>query len=332
MTDRLLQPSDPAIAGWLAEHGFAAARWEPLAGDLSPRRYFRLQAHHGETALVALYPRSQRHDCSRFLASTELLRRAGIAVPSVLSAECSRGLMLLEDLGPSTLYDLGRRGGAALLEDYFRHAAQISERIAALDPGPVARLNPPLGTELLSSELRTTREALLEPFNLLGEPELFDQSTARLCQRLGESQPVPCHRDFMVRNLMPVGPAPGLAVLDHQGLRLGPPLYDLASLLNDSLFLPGNEESRLLSERIGEAERRVAFHRAAAQRTLKAAGTYAAFARKGHPRHFALVPETLERALNHLASCPETTELAARLRPLWSSFNGRDRRPAPGPN
>nr|HPK65586.1 phosphotransferase [Thermoanaerobaculia bacterium] len=49
-----------------------------------------------------------------------------------------------------------------------------------------------------------------------------------------------CHRDYMVRNLLPVGDGEvaAVGVIDHQDLRLGPPWYDLASLCNDSLFPP----------------------------------------------------------------------------------------------
>ena len=36
-------------------------------------------------------------------------------------------------------------------------------------------------------------------------------------------------------------------MLDHQDLRLGPPFYDLASLLNDTLFPPPDAEEALLA-------------------------------------------------------------------------------------
>ena len=59
-------------------------------------------------------------------------------------------------------------------------------------------------------------------------------------------------------------------MLDHQDLRLGPPRYDLASLLNDSLFPPPELEARLVRAALGEeatAEDFLDYHRAAAQRT-----------------------------------------------------------------
>jgi hypothetical protein len=142
-----------------------------------------------------------------------------------------------------------------------------------------------------------------------------------LCAGLGDEPPVPCHRDFMVRNLMP-RPEGGLVVLDHQDLRLGPPLYDLASLLNDTLFPPPAGEAALLAAALPSGADRGPFlqsyHRAAAQRTLKAVGTYAKFARLGADRHLPLIAPTLARFVNHFSQIPEGTTLSPRLREAWS--------------
>src|SRR4029077_1128026 len=92
----------------------------------------------------------------------------------------------------------------------------------------------------LARELAQTWELFLEPHGLVADGALAASLRAALealCAGLGDEPPVPCHRDFMVRNLMP-RPEGGLVVLDHQDLRLGPPLYDLASLLNDTPFPP----------------------------------------------------------------------------------------------
>jgi aminoglycoside/choline kinase family phosphotransferase len=130
----------------------------------------------------------------------------------------------------------------------------------------------------------------------------------------------------MARNLVPrprprpaaSGDEAALVVLDHQDLRLGPPGYDLASLLNDSLFPPAELEEGWLARVLppGEAPR-LAYHRAAAQRTLKAVGTFAAFARRGSDRHLPLIPPTLERALYHLGRLPEGRKLAPELERRW---------------
>ena len=106
-------------------------------------------------------------------------------------------------------------------------------------------------------------------------------------------------------------------MLDHQDLRLGPRAYDLASLLNDSLFPPDELEAELVSAALPDAEGALAYRRAVVQRTLKAIGNYCDFARRGFDRHLRLVAPTLARASRHLATVPELAPVADALLPRW---------------
>jgi N-acetylmuramate 1-kinase len=323
------------LAAWLAAGGWRLQSLEALPGDLSPRRYSRLALADGSSAILASYPEpgpepepgqgvpGARNGCERFLATSGLLEGAGVRVPRILAADCQRGWMLLEDLGPCTLADLGDRSWNELA-GYFAAALAHGQRIAGLPAAAVADLNPPLGRELLARELAQTWEVFLAPNSLTGDPPLaaaLRQALDEVCDRLGAEPPVPCHRDFMARNLMPLPERPGIGVLDHQDLRLGPPLYDLASLLNDTLFPPPALEEELLAAALGSATvppaGRERYHRAAAQRTLKAVGTYASFARRGAERHLPLIPPTLGRCLGHLARIPEGAPVAAALAAAW---------------
>jgi hypothetical protein len=117
----------------------------------------------------------------------------------------------------------------------------------------------------------------------------------------------------MARNLVPLADRT-VGVLDFQDLRLGPPAYDLASLLNDTLFADAALEARLVAERLGAPGGDEAYARAVAQRGLKAVGTYLRFAADGKRRHLALVEPTLARALSALARLPEAAAAIAPLR------------------
>jgi hypothetical protein len=293
---------------------------QPLTGDVSPRRYFRVVLADGATAILANYPEEVRPACERFLRTTTILDGAGVRVPRVLAGDCEEGWMLVEDLGHRTLGEWGRGRPWSELDGYFGHALEIAERIARLPVDGLADLNPLLGEELLARELAQTWDLYLEPQGLVSDPGLaadLRAGLAILCSALGGETPVPCHRDFMVRNLMPL-PDGTLAVLDHQDLRLGPPLYDVASLLNDTLFPPAEAEAALLARAAGGPGDRARYHRAAAQRTLKAVGTYAKFARLGADRHLPLIGPTLAHFVKHFARVPEGSGLAARLREAWS--------------
>jgi aminoglycoside/choline kinase family phosphotransferase len=310
---------------WLAGIGLRLRENEPLSGDVSPRRYARLEFDNGTTAILATYPPEIRGTCPRFLATTAILEGAGVRVPRVLAAECDGpGWMLLEDLGPRTLGDWKGRPWSEIT-GYFEDALEIAHRISLLPADGLADLNPVLGRELLAKELAQTWDLFLEPRKLTGGPALaaaLRETLDAICAALGAEEPVPCHRDFMARNLMPLpgtfqGTFP-VAVLDHQDLRLGPPLYDVASLLNDTLFPPPEVEEPLLARALAAPTDRVRYHRAAAQRTLKAVGTYASFARRGADRHLPLIPGTLSRCLDHLARVPESAGLVEDLARAWA--------------
>ncbi len=308
------------LGGWLTHAGCAATGAVALAGDVSLRLYFRIARGEG-SAILALYPEAIRETQERFLLSGALLAAAGVRVPRVLAHSAELGATLLEDLGPRTLYD-AREDWATLLP-CFDAALDSAARIAALDRDAVAALNPALDAGLLSRELEKTRAMFLEPRALLeaGERDAWESFVAELCAAIGAETMQPCHRDYMARNLVPLA-ARDVVVLDHQDLRLGPPSYDVASLLNDSLFPPPAAEEALL-ERAGLAhgEGRLSYRRAAVQRGLKAVGTFAAFAARGAPRHLPLVAPTGARALRHLAALPERRLLpAAFLARLGEAF------------
>lgn len=317
------------LAPWLVARGFAPGRIEPLPGDVSPRRYSRVYWVDGRaagSAIAAFYPPEIRPAAERYLRATALLEGAQVPVPLVLAADLAQGWMLIEDLGAETLAerrDLDDLGVAP----YFRHAAELGRRIASLPPaalldeGSGEPWNPPLDAPLLRKELQQTWDVYLAPRDLLGTSQerraietLFDE----ISTRLGAEPAVPCHRDFMARNLIPRANAPAgeVAVIDHQDLRFGPPRYDLASLLNDTRFPSAALEAELLGA-LADSAAVESYHRAAAQRTLKAVGTYAKFAERGAPRHLPLIPGTIDRAMAHLERIPEGTEIAPGLTRRW---------------
>ncbi|MEP7009734.1 MAG: phosphotransferase [Acidobacteriota bacterium] len=317
------------LAPWLAARGFASERIEPLPGDVSPRRYGRVRLASGGSAIVAFYPEEIRPAAERFLRATALLQSIEVPVPGVLAADLSEGLMLIEDLGEKTLaerHDLDDEK----IAPYFRHAAELGRRIAKLPPAALLDeatgepWNPPLDGPLLRRELQQTWDVFLIPRALLGSPEqhraigtLFDE----ICACMGAEPPVACHRDFMARNLIPRSAISGavgeVAVIDHQDLRFGPPRYDLASLLNDTRFPSPALEAELLESTLGDPGKIESYHRAAAQRTLKAVGTFAKFADRGAPRHLPLIAPTLARALRHLERIPEGDAIVSKLKELW---------------
>jgi aminoglycoside/choline kinase family phosphotransferase len=332
----------------LEERGHEVLAVTHLPGDISRRHYVRVHLAHperdwaatgagGGATILALYPKKKiRPVCHRYVATGELLTSVGVRVARVYESDCESGWMLLEDLGSRNLFEYAEHPWG-LLEPWFGAAVDTLQRIAQLDGERVAHLSPALDRELLETELEKTYDEFLEPVGSSVDAELRAALSA-VCARLGDEPPVVCHRDFGARNLLPLrekpnhvdpshaeidydGPERVIGVLDHQDLRLGPSAYDLASLLNDSLLPPPEVEERLLARAgydTGEARQR--YHRSAVQRTLKAIGSYAAFAHKGHRRHVPLIAPTLERTLRHVRQVPEIAPLAERLADQWGDI------------
>ena len=314
----------------LSAAGVAPASFQALTGDVSARRYARLRVASGECFVVCSYPAEMTDVAARFLAATELLAIVGVPAPRVERYSLDQPVwILLEDLGARTLFERWQGGaGTVDLDLYLAQAVELIRRIQLLPPDRVQALgSPPLDRALLMAELELTWARFLEPRGLVADRNLAEDLRAvcaAVCERLGSAASVPCHRDFMARNLMLRAPATGagagaLVVIDHQDLRPGPPCYDLASLLNDSLTLSARERQRHLGVLEDDADQLALYQAATAQRTLKIAGAFAHFAAAGSDRYLRLIPPALRRFFDALDALPEGRELAPRLRRAWTS-------------
>jgi aminoglycoside/choline kinase family phosphotransferase len=289
---------------------------EALAGDVSPRRYYRVRGS-GNRAVVAYYPPDLREVALRFRHTSDLLTAAGVRVPAVLRFDPEAGLMLLEDVGERTLFDWRERSWNTL-RPRLEAAWSAARRVRAIAPAALQGLLPPLDAAALERELAMTWDVFLVPNQLVGDDPLgrrLRSCLEALCTALEADGLVPCHRDLMARNLVPLGAASEVALLDHQDLRLGPQAYDAASLFNDSLYPPEEMVETLIGV---ELHRSAAYHRAVVQRTWKIVGTFASFARRGQPRYLPLVRLSLRRGLDHLAALVEGESVAADLRQRWA--------------
>ncbi len=320
-----------AVAEDLAAEGFTPVAVEVLAGDVSARRYARIRLADGERFVVCSYPGDMVDAASRFLAATALLESVAVPVPRVErhSLEAAPAWVLLEDLGPRTVCEAWTAGEltAEGLDRCLAEAAGHLRRIERLPLAAVADLgSPPLDRSLLATELSLSWERYLLPRRLVPDRALADDLRnlgEALCARLGAATPVPCHRDFMVRNLMlrasgQAGAEPTVVVIDHQDLRPGPPCYDLASLLNDSLDLSPSWRMRRLGALADDAEELALYRAAVAQRMLKIVGTFAHFAALGNERHLPLIPGALARFVEAVDGLPEGRDVAAGLRRAWA--------------
>ncbi len=232
MTGGAAQAENGLLSWAVASLGDGAApgrpRLEPVAGDASGRRYFRLYGAGAPVIAVHAPPETEKN--REFVAARDLLARAGVRVPALLAADPERGFLLLEDLGSRLLLDELDSGS---VDGWYTVARGILLRLAEVN---VAGLDwPAYDRALLAEELERFPvwfvEGLLELPAGPARPLLAEVAELLLASAL-EQPRVLVHRDFHSRNLMPQ-PDGRLAVIDFQDAVVGPVTYDLVSLLRD---------------------------------------------------------------------------------------------------
>jgi aminoglycoside/choline kinase family phosphotransferase len=200
-----------------------------VAGDASPRRYFRLVLDERSYVLAEAPPATEKNEA--FLRVATLLAHAGIKVPAVLDADLQRGFLLLEDLGDRLL--LPALDGASA-DTHYRRAFAVLAKMAEIGAQQAGLGN--YDEPLLGEELGRFGEWFVQ--RLLGhdtgerDQAVLDALFARLIDSALEQPTVLVHRDFHSRNLMLMHDG-DLAVIDFQDAVIGPITYDLVSLLRD---------------------------------------------------------------------------------------------------
>ena len=222
-----------ALQSWVAQQvGLSAPELEFIAGDASPRQYYRVRCHTGQlgvsSCIVMVSPPSENNEA--FLHVGRCLASAGIETPTVLAQAAAQGWFLLEDFGNVQLLSLLNAESAAF---HYRQAldvlikqVQLPTKDAGIPDYTASRLNAELS---LFSEwflLRllnvTVSESSMAHFRALSE---------RLIASALEQPQVWVHRDFHSRNMMVL--EADLGIIDFQDAVVGPITYDPVSLLKD---------------------------------------------------------------------------------------------------
>lgn len=305
----------PFLREWLGE----TWRAEPLAGDASVRRYYRLSTPGGETYMLTYYPPELREGVPRFLAAWQVLEGRA-AVPEVLR-HCDSSIAQ-RDVGDETLFDVLHRDAAAAGELYTRAVDLLVEFQSAGADG--AALNPPFDRQKFSEELEMTREFYFGQLlsRTPAENSALPNEFGRLAEELTQHPYVLCHRDYHAQNIHLF--KDGMYIIDYQDMRMGPDTYDLASLLRDrgaAQRLGEDREERLIRHyaRLIGADLdplRRRYFATLLQRSIKAIGTFARQAVTRSRNHYlAYIPPTLESIHRCAAELPEWSELASAFPP-----------------
>jgi len=338
------------LAQWLA--GALASRWPgacaggivALKGDASNRRFWRvaLDAPPSSGGSSATPPASAiaidlgPDDLPAYVRALKLisappaeppflnvqrfLESIGAAVPEVYVAAPERRMLLVEDVGETSLFQAALDGVAKPATLYRSAVDELLlihvEGTRRLDHGCIAA-SIAYNERLFRWEMEdflATGSASVAPGTDLGAvaPELDD-----LAARLGRLPRVLSHRDYHGHNLFVQRDRFGvrIRVIDFQDALLAPAAQDLAVLLTtrdaDRVISP-DAERRLLDYYIAGLARRGApcpdaaafvnsYHLCVLQHALKVIGRFNALERQGKPGYAAFIPHAVAQARRILA-------------------------------
>jgi aminoglycoside/choline kinase family phosphotransferase len=299
-----------------------AFRIQPLSGDASTRRYYRLVGA-GRSVVLALYPEPFAAAELTFLGMHALLEGYGLPVPEVLDVDGPRGIVLQEDLGDRTLQEVFGEAGEADRQALYREAVDqiaLLQREAERGAQKAGCFHIAFDIEKLTWELHYFLKHFVEGHRrcelTVEDRATLSESFHVLCAEIASWPRVLCHRDYHSRNLMLHEGM--LHWIDFQDARMGPTTYDLASLLRDAYVdVPGELRDAMAEEFRQKAvpgEPREVFRRRfdlmSVQRNLKALGTFGYMATvRSNPVYLPYIPRTLAHARRNLSRYPEIERL-----------------------
>jgi hypothetical protein len=301
-------PAPDAIGAFARSHFGPQAVAQPLVGDASDRRFYRLRAPGLSPLILMVHREPFELETLAWFQMGRFLHGLGAAVPQIVASYPSEGILVVQDLGD------------AMLQSHLKECSPERRRFLYLQAVQIIAFLQDEGTRSLTADLPATRVALdrerllfeLRFFaehyiqGLLGAPLTSAQAAelddwfVQLATEVGSYRRVLCHRDFHARNLMVK--ADRLYMVDFQDARMGPWTYDLASLARDAyVALPEDLVSEMLEffrEAAGAPESaedfRSAFNRTCLQRHIKAIGTFASQVMlRGQRVYLPYIPRTL---------------------------------------
>ena len=347
-----------ALEAMIAAAGWDDARRLPMSGDASSRLYQRLRRQDGESAILMISPprpdgppvrRGKPYSAiarlaesvHAFVAIDRGLIAQGFSAPRIIAEDLEAGLLLIEDLGPGIVVDddgpIPERYAEATRCLAALHAKSLPTSLA-VERGRDYAI-PPYDLDAMLIELDLLLDWYLPH---VGGREASGSVRAEFGHAWREALQGPLAgpqtwtlRDYHSPNLIWLPEREGIdriGIIDFQDAVLGPPAYDVASLLQDArVTVPPILELKLLgayaaARRAADPEFDMASFAAhyaimAAQRATKILGIFARLDRRdGKPAYLKHIPRIaayLLRNLDHPALSRLRTWYAAALPDLF---------------
>jgi NDP-sugar pyrophosphorylase family protein/aminoglycoside/choline kinase family phosphotransferase len=294
----------------------------------SDRKYFRVK-RNGRSAVRMQCPKDDP-DFERHIIYTHFFLKNSIPVPEIIESDSDNKTALFEDVGDLSLYSwLKCPREQHQIEELYKRVLDIAVLIhtTATDHRAECSLlqDRMFDYDHLRWETRYFIESFVEGLRNISVTKAseMDEELHKLASKADSFHKTIIHRDFQSQNVM-IGKGNIPRLLDFQGARLGPPSYDVASLLWDPYYrLEENTRERLLDyymRIMGESARwfnkrdfRETLLPCRLQRHMQALGAYGFLSSIKGKKHFLkyipeglrLLREDLSEANNEYAALDE---------------------------
>jgi NDP-sugar pyrophosphorylase family protein/aminoglycoside/choline kinase family phosphotransferase len=299
----------------------------------SDRQYFRVK-RNGRTAVRMQCPEGDA-EYERHIEYTLFFKKYSLPVPELIESEPGSKKAFFEDLGDLSLYSwLQCRRGQDELDEMYKKVLGILVLLhtTATDYVSECRLleSRIFDYEHLRWETRYFVQNFIEGIKgiEISDASALNNEFHALAARTDSFHKTIVHRDFQSQNII-VGKANVPSLLDYQGARIGPPAYDVASVLWDPYYhLEENLRERLLhyyimrmegsAQWFNEKDFRESLLPCRLQRHMQALGAYGFLsAVKGKKYFLNHIPEGLRLLREDLSEAnneyPVLNELVKRL-------------------
>lgn len=296
---------------FLDKAGWDNAGIDPIPGDASFRRYFRLDGANGAKAMLMHAP-PPHEDPAPFLKVAHWLTDHGMRAPDILAEDAEAGWVLIEDFGNDRMrdwIDLNPDGEMPAYEAAIDALVELHQQPAGpFDPYDMPTYQREAG---LLTEWYTPAHGLDVDGD--GYVAAWEAALAPMIAR--QEKPVTVLRDYHAENIMLLDGSPSATqgLIDFQDALVGHPAYDLVSLLQDARRDVSPElEAAMLARYIEKAQPMGDFAAdyalLGAQRNAKIVGIFTRlFKRDSKPRYLEMIPRVwsaMERDLEHPALAP----------------------------
>lgn len=202
---------------------------EPIVGDASFRRYFRI--HFSDFNLIAMDAPPDKENAHVFFEIANLFKEKGLAVPNIEAFDFTEGFLLMTDFGDDLYFHLLEPNNADFLYQKAIDELLILQKISQNAPYCFPNFTPLLKEELIQFK-KWFLETHLQIKLSTQDNHLLQEVFSSLIDSAVNQPQVCVHRDYHSRNLMLL-PQQRVGLLDFQDAVWGPVTYDLVSLIRD---------------------------------------------------------------------------------------------------